>query len=411
MFRRSLAAAVCVAVVACPSSSRAQPVQPVPTPLSFDAARSFADAHNQGLDAVRRGRAIREAAIRAAGQRPNPDIGAEWSRDAPHQTVTLDVPFEVGSQRRRRIEVAQGELALADLDLLAARRMLRRQVRELFFGLLAADEQLRLAQSILEIASRVRDAAQARFDAGAVPRLEVMQAELGVNRAEADLDAARGARAAAQALLDGLLDLPPQQPLTLQGTLRDHTAAPGYDAAMASASTSNTDLVSLDRQIEIEGRRLALLRAGRTPVPVFSVSGLFNSPGDFTVAPAASVNIGIPLFSRNQGEIAASIATTAQLRAQREATRRTVETAIFAASARVDAARRQVETFTQRLLPVATDLEALSEESYRAGRTSVLGLLDAQRSLRDLSRDAVRAGLDLQLALAELEDLLGTPLP
>ena len=70
-----------------------------------------------------------------------------------------------------------------------------------------------------------------------------------------------------------------------------------------------------------------------------------------------------------------------------------------------------MNTFSQRLIPVATELESLAEESYTAGRTSVLGVLDAQRSLRDLSRDAVQAALDLQLALAELEELLGTPLP
>ena len=57
-------------------------------------------------------------------------------------------------------------------------------------------------------------------------------------------------------------------------------------------------------------KRLELLRAQRTPVPTFTVSGLFNSPDDFTAAPAASVNVGLPLCSRNQGEIAASIATT-----------------------------------------------------------------------------------------------------
>ncbi len=411
MFMRALAAVVCVAVVAWPSRSTAQPDQPVPTPLSFDAARAFADAYNPGVDAVRRGLAIRAAGIRAAGQRPNPALGAEISRDSPHQTLTLDVPIEFGNQRRRRLEVARGELALVDLEVQASRRMVRRRVREQFFGLLAADEQVRLAESILAIATRVRDAAQGRFEAGAVPRLEVMQADLGVGRAESDLEAARSARAAAQALLDGVLGLPPRQPLTLHGTLRDHATAPTYDAALASASTANTDLLGLDRQIAVEASRLALLRSSRTPVPVFSVSGLFNSPGDFTAAPAASVNVGLPLFSRNQGEIAASIATTAQLRAQREAARRSVETAVFAASTRVDAALRTVDTFTRRLLPVATELETLSEDSYRAGRTSVLGLLDSQRSLRDLSRDAVQAGLDLQLALAELEDLLGTPLP
>jgi outer membrane protein TolC len=59
-------------------------------------------------------------------------------------------------------------------------------------------------------------------------------------------------------------------------------------------------------------------------------------------------------------------------------------------------------------VPTATDLETLAEESYRAGRTSVLGVFDAQRSLRDLTREALQAALDLQLSLADLEEILGT---
>jgi cobalt-zinc-cadmium efflux system outer membrane protein len=409
MLARAVLLVLCAAC-AMPAAAQAQAAD-LPSPLSFDAAVAYAAAHNLDVDAARRGRAIREANIRAAGQRPNPDVGAEVTRDSPHQAFTIDLPIEIGSQRRRRLDVAREELSLADVDVHVQLRTVRRQLREQFFGLLAADERTRLAQAVVEIATRVRDAAQARFDAGAVPRLEVMQAQLGLSRAEADLDAARGDRSAAQARLNAVLNAPPQQVLTLQGTLDDHTTSPPIESALATASASNLDLVTLDRQIAVEARRLDLLRAQRTPVPVFSAGALFNSPGDFTFAPSASINVGLPLFSRNQGEIAASIATTAQLRGQRDAARRTVENAVWAAASRVDVARRQVDTFRQRLIPVATDLEQLSEESYRAGRTSVLGVLDAQRSLRDLSRDAVQAALDLQMALAELEELIGTPLP
>ena len=63
---------------------------------------------------------------------------------------------------------------------------------------------------------------------------------------------------------------------------------------------------------------------------------------------------------------------------------------------------------TGRLIPTATDLESLAEESYRAGRTSVLGVLDAQRSLRDVRREALQAALDLQMSFADLEEILGT---
>ena len=382
-----------------------------PVPLSFEATRQWSAAHNLDVDAARRGRAIRDANIRVAGQRPNPDVSAEITRDSPHQTFTLNVPVELGSQRRRRIEVAQQESTLAAVDVQASLRDVRRQVRERFFGLLAADERVRIADAVLAIATRIRDAAALRFDAGAVPRLDVMQAELGVARATADLDALRSQRAAAQATLDAVMNLPPHQPLVLADTFADHTTAPTFDEAVATASASNIDLAALDASIAIEARRLTLLRAQRTPVPVFSASGLFHSPGDFTAAPSASISVGLPLFTRNQGEIAASIATAAQLRGQRDATRRMVENAVFAATARVEAASRQTATYRTQLIPVATELEKLSEESYQAGLTSVLGVLDAQRNLRDLSRDSVQASLDLQMALAELEDLLGTPLP
>src|SRR5262249_10065297 len=109
-------------------------------------------------------------------------------------------------------------------------------------------------------------------------------------------------------------------------------------------------------------------------------------------------------------EIAASIATTSQLRAKRDATARTVDNAVFGAVARVEADRRQVDAYRDRLVPTATNLESLSEESYRAGRTSVLAVFEAQRNLRDLLREALQASLDLQMALAELEELLGQAL-
>ncbi len=254
--------------------------------------------------------------------------------------------------------------------------------------------------------------AQARFDAGAAPRLEVLQADLGVTRAETDLELARSTRAAAQAGLNAVLNLPPQQALAVVGTLGDRTAAPAYDSALSLAIASNVDLLSLDRQIAVEQRRTDLLRAERTPTPVFSVSGLFSNPGgEFGTGVRGAVSIGVPIFSRNQGEIAQSIATTAQLRAARDATRRDVENSVFGTIARIDAERRHAGAYQQRLVPTATDLESLSEESYRAGRTSFLGVLDAQRSLRDLMREALQALLDLQFSLADLEEILGTALP
>ena len=389
--RRTLVAFI--VALACAADASNALGQPVPSaPLTYEQALALATSRNLNLEAARRQRAIRQAGIRTARQAPNPGVAVEVTRDTPHQIFTFDLPVELGGRRARRIDLATEELTLADVDLQTELRAVRRDLRQAFYSLIASDERVRLDESILDIARRFRDAAQGRFDAGAVPRLEVLAADLGVTRAETDLELARSTRAASQAGLNSVLNLPPQQALAVTGSLSDRLATISYEQAVTLASSSNTDLLSLDRQIAVEERRIRLLRAERTPTPVFSVSALFNNPPEFTAGPAAGVSMEIPLFSRNQGQIAASIATTSQLRAKRDATRRAVENAVYGTIARIDAQRRQLEAYQQRLVPTATDLEALAEESYRAGRTSVLGVLEAQRSLRDLTREALAGG-------------------
>ena len=140
--------------------------------LTYEAALDMATTRNLRVEAARRQRAVREAGVRTAGLVPNPDLVAEASRDIPHQALSLDFPVEIGGQRSRRLDLAREELSLAESDVQIELRALRRQVREAFYSLVAANERVRLAESSLEIAQRVRDIAQARFDVGAVPRLE-----------------------------------------------------------------------------------------------------------------------------------------------------------------------------------------------------------------------------------------------
>src|SRR5262245_29688705 len=88
-----------------------------PTPLTYEGALQLAGSRNLAVEAARRQRSIREAAVRAARQSPNPDLSADFSRDAPHQAVNLDFPIEIGGRRARRVDLAQEELTLAELEV------------------------------------------------------------------------------------------------------------------------------------------------------------------------------------------------------------------------------------------------------------------------------------------------------
>jgi cobalt-zinc-cadmium efflux system outer membrane protein len=189
---------------------------PVGAPLTFQAAFDLAASRNLGLEAARRQKAIRDAQIRIAKQYLNPDVAFEASRDVPHEVLTFNIPVEIGGKRGRRIELAQTEAAQADLDVRTEMRTLRRNLRQSFYGLLAADERVRLAEEIVALVERLRQVTQARFEEGAAPRLDVLAADLGVARATADLDLARSARTAAQADLNAVFNQPAGQALTVR---------------------------------------------------------------------------------------------------------------------------------------------------------------------------------------------------
>jgi cobalt-zinc-cadmium efflux system outer membrane protein len=398
-----------VVVLAVLAASGPAPGVAQEAPLTFRSALDLAVANNLDLAAARRGRAVREAGVKTAGQHPNPDLVFESTKDTPHQMLSLDIPFEPW-KRSRRIDLAREELKLADVDDAAAIAALRRSVRMAFYSLLAADEGASLAQSMVDVATRVREVAQARFEEGASPRLDVMGADLGLARAKADLDLARSARLAGQAELNGLLNRPPTQPLAIAGDLAEGALLPSVEQAVARAEAGNAELRAAEQEVAIEDGRLGLLKGERFPTPVFSLGAVFNAPGEFDVGYRAGLSLTVPIFDRNQGQIAGSLALADRARMRRSALRRSVEAKAFAAHARAQAQRALVTTYRETLVPTATTIESLAEEGYRLGRSPVLAVLAAQRTLRDAKIEYLASLLSLQSALADLEDVLGGPI-
>ena len=78
----------------------------------------------------------------------------------------------------------------------------------------------------------------------------------------------------------------------------------------------------------------------------------------------------------------------------------------------MDAAQRKqiLDRYQTQILPALVQLEQMADESYRAGQTGLPAYLQTMQASRDARRNALQAGLDYQLALADLERAMGTPL-
>jgi cobalt-zinc-cadmium efflux system outer membrane protein len=396
------------------SQTPAQPQQPTSAAtgrkLNLAAALDLATRQNLDLAAARLRRAVMQAGIRIAGQIPNPSATFNVARDVPHESLFFDQPLEIGGQRGRRIEVAKREAALTDLEIAALERQVRRDAREAFYNYMAARATTTQRGEILALAKRLQEIAHARFDAGDVPQLEVIQADLEVSRAQAELTVQQQEEKVTLSKLNALLNEPAETQWDITSALEDAPTIQALADLISRAALTNPDLVHLAQEIRVEESRRSLLRAERIPNLTVEFGSDFNAPPDFRVGPRGGLSMQLPIFTRNQGEIAQSSATLRALEGESTAARRAVAARVEAAYYEWVTRLTQVDLYRGTLVPAARHLEGLAEESYRAGKANFLIVLAAQREVQDVENQYRESLLALQIAFAELEETVGAAL-
>jgi len=392
-----------------PAQTMPPPVTtPAPPSLTLSDAFARAVEANRTFAAARAARAIDVAGVSAAGQRPNPEVSAEYDKETPHWAFAGAFPLDVYNKRQRRIDVANATVAVTDAETAAVAAQIRADVRHAYYQAVAATRRVEITQEIEGIATRARDAAQERFQTGAAPRLEALQAGLALAQAQNDTNAARGALTAARAELNALLAYPAEAAPTLDPL--EGGALPPETAITQQALAGNAELQVLQRQIDEARARVSLAQANRRPDPTVTATLTYDSPPDFTWGWRAAGSVAIPVFTTGKPDVVVAQATLNKAVADRAARAATLTGAISAAFARAAAARQAFDRYQTAILPASVQVEQLAEESYRAGQTGLPAYLQAVQTARDIRQRALQAGLDYQLALADLEQAMGTPI-
>jgi cobalt-zinc-cadmium efflux system outer membrane protein len=383
-----------------------QNLPPAPAPFTLQSAFTLAEEHNPSLAAARLGRAADLAGIDVARERPNPEAAFEAGRDAPHEVFSIGVPLEFGGKRGRRIDLANATAARTLAEIAVQALELRRAVRMAYFELVAAASRAQVTTDLRQFAERTRNAARDRFESGAAPRLEALQAELALAQADNEQEAARGRLTAARAELNTLTGRPPDA----AGDPSDSFDAGTLPADIAAAVTTSPDIAAIDREIDEAVARERLARAMRTPDPTVSGGMLFDAPPDFTYGWKAGLAVTIPVFTRHDAGVRVEAARISQLKAQRDARLRELTGQATGAAARARAARQRYLRYRDEIIPQLATIESMAEDSYRSGQTGLAAFLQAMQAAREVRLLGTDAGLEYQSALADLERALGGPL-
>ncbi len=342
---------------------------------------------------------------------PNPRLGYEGKElgDPQNDNHTVFAEQEFVTAKKLQLNRAiQNEALRGQLQELEAQKLrVVTDIKVLYYELLSQQKQLELVNEFHKLMVFGYHLAEQRFQAAEGSRIDLLQTQ--VQRDEIDLRRTQTqSRIAAiwrsLAAVSGVSWLETQP---LAGEFPEYDIEVDWNSIGMMISESSPEyMASLAR---ISQARAELQRHGVQAIPnvTVQVGAAVSSPSQHRTM-EVEVGAPIPVFNRNQGNIAAARAeySRAAFDSQR------IEKAIFARLATVSVdyqnSMEAVELLNNKILPSSREALELATSAYQAGEISFIQLLEARRTYFETSLQLVVARANLAVAQSRIDGQLLT---
>jgi cobalt-zinc-cadmium efflux system outer membrane protein len=399
----------------------AQPPVAPETTVTLDQALEMARQHNHSLVAARTTILQNQAQETSAGLHPNPVLlgdaqflpllaPSNWSSDYILNTAQFDVGvsylFERGDKRQHRLQAAKDQTAVTAAQVSDAERALTFNVASQFIAALLAQSNLEFAEQDLASFQQTVTVSQERFDAGATSQGDLLKIKLQLLQFQMDVSSARLARVQALATLRQLMgyESVPEN-YAVSGALVYQPLQLGQEGLKALALQQRPDLRAAHLAVTAaqSGSALATANGKRDVTAQISWTHVadFNSGSLFG-------NIELPIFDKNQGEIARTGFVIAQSQALASEQASIVMTDVVNAYEALRTGASVVQLYDSGYLKQAQDSLDISQYAYQRGSATLLDFLDAQRSYRATQLSYRQALANYMVAFEQLRQAVGT---
>lgn len=350
-------------------------------------------------------------------ERFDPNLGTTISGSSDSYSAGLSTSIDLFTGGRRGAQLAQSraQTDAAEASLREQRYAIQRNAKAAFYDVLRATDLIRSAQARLARAEESQAAAQLREQAGSATRSDELRARLEVaNSRQALLQAENQKRSAMYALgrlvaVDGPVDASAAEPI------EPRELALTRQQIIDEAVSQSPAVITAITNERVAGYGVRTARAQY--LPSLSGSGSYNwsntDPSFSGVRGSWSTRLSLsfPVFNRFAREESYERATVQARVAQYQ-----LDDAQRAARANVERVLGSLETarlqigLAEESLDVATEDMRVQEERYRLGVATILERVTSQENLVSAEAALIAARYDYQLALAELEALVGREL-
>ena len=384
-------------------------------PLGVEQIVALALANNPDLRATRARHGIAQAQLIQSGILPNPSLSGALlplisgigSVTAWNVGLTQDINSLTPSRPRRR--AAGYSAGQVDAEILWQEWQVAGQARQLAVDLIAGERSRPLLVESFNLLSRRNAVLQQALAAGNATLVTAAPTLVALQASRSNLQTLDQRQLSLRHQLNALLGLVPEAVVPLARTID----LPPFDPAAIRAELPTLpdrrpDLLALRLGYDAQDANVRVAILSQFPDLILGATGSSDNSSVINGGPQATV--GLPIFDRNQGNVAIANATRAQLHADYSAR-------LAAAIGQVGAMLAEMEQLSQHLALVRRDLPAARLAAGRAANAFGASNLD-ERSYVDLVTNRYTKEqeiVNLELALLDrqvaLQTLLGLGLP
>ncbi|MDR4893285.1 MULTISPECIES: TolC family protein [unclassified Chryseobacterium] len=388
--------------------------------LQFEEYLSLVGNKNLGYASQKYNVSMAEAAIQTANMFPDPQLEMETTNNGVNQNMgyvygtSIGWTLELGGKRKARVNLARNQSELSKIQLQDFFRNLRADASLGYIDALKSKALLEVQQDSYKNMQQLAKSDSIRYRLGTISLVTSKQSKL---EAASLLNEVYQAESAEQQALTSLSVFLGDSKITgreVAGDFNTFNRDFSIDDLTLQALNERADLLAARQNTEVAKSQINLEKANRIIDLGISAGAERHTEATNEIAPSPTVNavkmgISIPLKFSNRRNAGLKIAEMAHSQAEVEYKQieQSIKAEVMQAYQQYIATQKQLRQFQNGMLSEAQSILEGITYSYKRGESSILEVLNAQRTYNNIRKDYYQALADNAAALIELERKAG----
>ncbi len=380
--------------------------------LSLAEAQSAVINNSNEIKALESEVKAAKALIIQAGLRPNPELEVGMENGAGTDGISVNKievgvsqTIELGHKKEARIDVAEKNVKLKELDINQIKRELETETIRRFIPIAGLKNKLYLIDDMIKIVKNIHNIIKKRVEYGAAMEIDLLGTEIELENLAIEREAIERKLKNAKKNLTALMGENPIAFEDISTKLTENYTLLKFSELEKKLQDHNEIIINKMEQ-EVASAELQEIKANAITDLTIGIGYERNQEEEANAA-LIGVSIDLPIFNKNQGEIAQKKESILSMQHMSKNTSLQLKREILEQYNSFQNIEKQISAINERTLPRAEEMYKKVRELYEKSAVQIFDVIDTQIKLVETKMSIIELKTELAEIAADIYEITG----